>query len=148
MADIVCATLPILVIRRLSRSSVEKALVSFLMGSGLFASGAVGARIYYQTICDYAEPDSLRQEVPEYMWCRIEEIVIILAACAPLLKTPVEQFLHRLGFPKFRNYPRELNVVVSASNDELWARVRTEGKDHDFEESNAPSRTRTSCSAA
>ncbi len=150
LADIVCATLPTLIIRRLSRSAVEKGLLSLLLASGLLASGAVGVRAYYQSACDFSAPDALRHEVPEYLWCRLEEIIILLAACAPLLKTPAEQLLRRLGLPTFRTPPRELNVVVSASHDDLWARVRgrTESKERRLEQgSQSPSRTRTSCSA-
>jgi len=137
LGDLVCAVLPMLIIRQLSRSAVEKALVSFLMASGVIASGAVGMKIYYQALCDEESPDSLRQFVPEYLWCRIEEIIIIIASCAPLLKTPVEKFLHSLGLPKFQNTPRQLNVILPGSTEDLFTRENAERKRPDSEQGSA-----------
>ena len=70
----------------LHRPVVEKTLVSVLMASALFASAACGVRIYYLAIFHIKPPDTWRDVIPQYMWCRIEEVVIIIAGCAPFLK--------------------------------------------------------------
>lgn len=42
---------------------------------------------------------------------RLEEILLIIGACAPALKRPIESLLHRFGLPQFGPVERELNSV-------------------------------------
>ena len=113
MSDIIFAAMPMFLIWTLSRSAVEKSLVSVLMASALFASACGCAKIYYLATFDIKSPDTWRDMVPQYLWCRMEEIVIVIAACAPLLKLPIEHFLRRLGLPMFQKKPNSLNVIQS-----------------------------------
>jgi len=143
LSDLLFAIMPMFIIWRLSRSVVERSLVSFLLASGLFASAIDGIKIYLLAIYDVKSPDALRDSVPEYLWCRMEEIVVIIAACAPLLKTPIERLLHRLGVPTFRHIQRDLNVIQSepvGSGQEVWASSHSdEESKHTNDRSTTPS---------
>lgn len=113
LSDIICATMPMFIIWRLSRSRIEKTLITILMTSSLIASGVGIAKIYYMKTFVLDTDDFLWEMTPEFLWNRIEEITIFIAACAPLLKAPIEQVLGQLGLPIFHNTPRELNVLSS-----------------------------------
>ena len=113
MSDLIFAIMPMFIIWTLRRSAVERTLVSILMASALFASACGCVKIYYLATFDIRSPDTWRDMVPQYMWCRMEEIVIVIAACAPLLKVPVENLLRQLGFPTFQNKPNQLNALRS-----------------------------------
>ncbi|GAB1319829.1 hypothetical protein MFIFM68171_10039 [Madurella fahalii] len=100
VSDIICAVFPILLIWRLSRSPVEKALISVLMGLGLLAAFAGVFKVLVLRSFNPMSENVVGDMMPAYMWIRIEEILLIIAACAPFLKSPVESLLHRhLGLP-------------------------------------------------
>lgn len=101
----------------LSRSVVEKTLISILMASCVIASGLGIPKIYYVLTFDFGNPDHYYLLIPEFFWCRMEEAVVIIAACAPLLKSPVERFLRRLGLPGFQTPTREMNAISDGSYD-------------------------------
>ena len=127
-----------IIIWRLSRSAVEKSLISFLMASGLFASAVGIIKIYYLATFDVKSPDTWRDMIPQFLWCRVEEIILIIAACAPLLKPTIERLLYRLGLPAFQNTPRQLNCIQSRPDD-------SESKQSDPEQGGiTPTRTRSS----
>jgi len=111
VSDFICALVPVVVVRRLSRTRVEKTLISVLMASSLMASGCGIAKLYYMITYDFNSPDGLYLAIPEYFWCRVEEAIIIIAACVPLLKTPIERLLHRVGVGPFRAHPLYLNHI-------------------------------------
>lgn len=93
----------------LSRHVLEKCLIFCLMGLGLFATTSGILKLVHLTAYDSASPDTFREMITIYLWCRIEECVLITASSAPLLKAPIEQILDRCGFPIFRNAPKELD---------------------------------------
>jgi len=101
LGDLVCAVIPICLIHALSRSLVEKVLTSVLLASSLIASGIGIVKIYFQVTYDFGNPDALYMLANVFFWSRLEEALIIVAACAPLLRQPVEAGLKRLGFRGF-----------------------------------------------
>ena len=54
------------------------------------------------------------QLVPEILWCRLEESFIIIAACLPLLKQPIERVLRGLKFVDFEGRPRDIDRISTA----------------------------------
>lgn len=116
-SDFICGTIPIFLIWPLSRSVVEKTLISILMASCVLATALGIPKLYYVLTFDFGSPDHLYLLVPEFFWCRMEEAIIIIAACAPLLKCPIERGLRRLGLPGFQALPREMNAIHLQSYD-------------------------------
>jgi hypothetical protein len=117
VSDFICATVPIFLIWNLSRSVVEKTLISILMATCLLATGCGVAKLYYMITFDFTSKDGFYLMISEFFWCRMEESIIIIAACAPLLKCPIERGMRRLGLPTFQIPARELNVVSSVAHD-------------------------------
>lgn len=108
-SDLVLTILPMFLIWKLSRSAIERSLVSVLMGLSLFATVATVLKVVYMKTFDIESFDTFRASMPLFMWCRMEECVIVIAASAPLLKAYIESVLNRLGFPTFQNSVRKLN---------------------------------------
>lgn len=122
LSDLICTAMPIFVVWRLSRSVIEKSLVIVLIASALIATACGIPKIYHLVTYDFGSDDGLWHLVPEFFWCRIEEAMIIIAACAPLLKGPIERCLRRFGLPLFESQPRTLSrigTVVFANNAEV-----------------------------
>lgn len=94
-SDVLFAVMPIALVWRLSRSPVERLLLSVLLGLGLL--GVVAGAIRVATLSSFhlGSGNVVADMMPVYLWSRIEEIVIISAACAPLLKGPIEGMLYR-----------------------------------------------------
>lgn len=114
-SDLVCVVLPICLIRSLTRSPVEKALVALLLASSLLATACGIPKIYYTVTFDFSSPDVLYLMVNRFLWGRLEEGIIIIAACAPMLKVPAERAMARLGFATFaRPVPNDFVMVSSA----------------------------------
>ncbi|KAK0710821.1 hypothetical protein B0H67DRAFT_265765 [Lasiosphaeris hirsuta] len=111
-SDALFAVQPMLIIWRLSRSPVEKVLISVLLSLGLLAVGTGVVKILTMKTYDNNSDNVMGDMMPLYLWTRIEETVLIIAACAPLLKSPIEGMLHRrLGLPGFSPMVRYLNTV-------------------------------------
>lgn len=111
-SDLLCAIIPICLIKSLTRSPVEEVLVSILLGICLLGSGACIARIYYMVVFDFSSPDGFYLMVDRFIWSRAEESLMIIAACAPLMKSPVERLFKRLGLAQGFSVPRrELNKI-------------------------------------
>ncbi|PKS05436.1 hypothetical protein jhhlp_008812 [Lomentospora prolificans] len=115
VSDFICATIPFFLLRHLSRSSVEKALIYILMASSVIATGMGIPKLYHVLTYEFGADDRLWNLLPEFFWCRMEEAVIIIAACAPLLKSPVERLLRRMGLPVFKIPTRALKSIRSQS---------------------------------
>jgi hypothetical protein len=105
LSDLVCALIPIFLIKNLTRSTVEKVLTSILLASSLLASGVGIAKIYYTATFDFSSTDGFYLMVNVFFWSRLEESLIVIAACASLLKCPIERLLKRLGSQGFQ--PRD-----------------------------------------
>jgi hypothetical protein len=109
--------MPMFFVWKLNRPLLERILITVLMALGLFATGAAVLKLYYLRAYNLTVNDSLRIMVVLFIWCRIEEFVLIASACAPFLKSPVEQILNRFGVPMFKNKTRELNSLHSTNNN-------------------------------
>ncbi|KAK0726921.1 hypothetical protein B0T26DRAFT_108689 [Lasiosphaeria miniovina] len=124
-SDAIFALLPMVTIWRLNRSVVERTLITILLALGLLAVGAGIFKIKVLKGYDITAEDNAIDQIPGYMWARLEEILIIIGACAPLLKSPIEGFLHRkFGLPLFRPVVRDLNSVHSLPSTANVRRMR------------------------
>lgn len=107
ISDLAFAIMPMFLIWKLSRSRLERCLVSTLLALGVCATGmGIPAIIHLNALRRSTDP--LRDSVIIYMFCRMEEICLLIASSMPFLKAPVEHVLRQLGAPGFRNIPREL----------------------------------------
>lgn len=126
LSDLILTVLPMFLIWKLSRSILERCLVSVLMGLSLFATVAAALKVVYMKTFDMDSPDTFRATMPLFLWCRMEECLIVAAASAPLLKAPVERILDRLGFPTFQNSVRNLDswdLIQTSEHDRSWSGV-------------------------
>ena len=105
--------MPMFFVWKLNRPLLERILITVLMALGLCATSAAVLKLYYLRAYNLTVNDSLRVMVVLFIWCRIEESVLIASACAPFLKSPAEQILSRFGVPTFKNKMRELNSLHS-----------------------------------
>ena len=123
VGDLIFALMPMFLIWRLSRSVVERCLISLLMALGLFATAAGVLKIIHARTYDMTSPDGFREMMPIFLWCRMEEVILIVACSAPLLKAPVGQVLKRLGVPIFEQKTPRLNFIHSLrlSGTQRWA---------------------------
>jgi hypothetical protein len=109
ISDLAFAIMPLYFIRGMNRLLVERILVSVLMALGLCATAAVAVKIYLATIPDMTNPDTYRESLRIYLWCRLEEYLLIASACAPFLKSLIERVLRRFGVAEFAQATMELN---------------------------------------
>ncbi|KAH8719197.1 hypothetical protein GQ44DRAFT_568459, partial [Phaeosphaeriaceae sp. PMI808] len=100
--DLAFAIMPILLIWKLSRSVLERCLVSILLAFGLCASGIVIA-ILVQMNTTIMQTDRLRDSLILFMYCRMEETCLLIASSIPFLKAPVEYLLRQVGASGFHN---------------------------------------------
>jgi len=138
-SDLLYAVIPFYTVWGLSRSRVERALISILMGSCLVATGCGIAKIYFMVIYDFKTLDGMWAMIPEFFWCRMEEAIIIIAACAPLLKSPIERLMKRFDLPTFKVRERELATIrtiqlQSDDNTESWSKNGSDRKLSDPEQ--------------
>ncbi len=63
-------------------------------------------------VFDFSSPDGFYLMVDRFIWSRAEESLMIIAACAPLMKSPIERILMRLGLAHGFSVPqRQLNEI-------------------------------------
>jgi hypothetical protein len=115
ISDLICSVVPLFIVWRLSRSTLEKTLVLLLMTSCLLATVFGIPKIYRLVIYDFDTKDGLWELIPEFFWFEMEVGTIIIAACAPLLKAPIERCMRRAGLPTFGVPMRDLNRVSSVA---------------------------------
>ncbi|OCK76406.1 hypothetical protein K432DRAFT_437074 [Lepidopterella palustris CBS 459.81] len=103
--DIMLSLLPITFIRLMHRPLRERLVLALLMSLGLFASAA--AIIKTTFIKDFGpSTDNLYNYSNLLMWNTIEELIGIIAACIPTLKSPFERVLGHLGLMSSRGETR------------------------------------------
>ncbi|KAF4417545.1 hypothetical protein F53441_14511 [Fusarium austroafricanum] len=107
--DLTLAIMPMFLIWKLSRSTMERCLITVLMALGLIATAAAIMRLVKMHTQDFASPERFRTLIQIYFWHRMEEVILIIATSAPMLKSPIEHVLHRFGLPKFQPRIRKLN---------------------------------------
>ncbi|KAG4430488.1 hypothetical protein IFR05_014031 [Cadophora sp. M221] len=112
VGDLWCSIMPLFLIWDLSRSKLERCLLSILVGLGVFAAAAATTIVVLLIRLEDSD-DALRDTALIYTWCLVEQCTLIVASCAPLLKSLVEGALCRLGFAGFHNISRELGDYPS-----------------------------------
>ncbi|KAM5341192.1 hypothetical protein ACJ41O_015301 [Fusarium nematophilum] len=113
--DLTLAIMPMFLIWKLSRSTLERCLITVLMALGLVATVAVVMRVVKMHTLDFAAPERFRTLIPIYFWLRMEEVILIIASCAPMLKSPIEHVLRRFGLPTFHPRIRKLTSFHSSA---------------------------------
>ncbi|KAH6704146.1 hypothetical protein BKA61DRAFT_183365 [Leptodontidium sp. MPI-SDFR-AT-0119] len=121
LGDLWCSIIPLFLIWDLSRTTLERCLLSILIGLG-FCAAAAATTILVLLIRLQNSHDALRDSIIIYTWCLVEQGALIVASCAPLLKSLVERALRRLGFAGFHNISRELGDCPSndVSQNSRW----------------------------
>ena len=94
--DFILAVMPVHLVRTLNRPTGEKILICFLMGLGLVAAAIAGYRMSISN--STFSGDLLSTTVMMSLWCMLEVLLGIMAACMARLKAPAERSLRRLGF--------------------------------------------------
>ncbi|KAH8698134.1 hypothetical protein GQ44DRAFT_787261 [Phaeosphaeriaceae sp. PMI808] len=117
-ADCICAVAPLFVVLKLSRSSIERALMCCSMALGVVATIATAMRIKHMRAWQNSPSGDFRAIFPLYFLTRVEELALLVAASAPFLKPAIERLLCKWGMPTFRNRVRELNSHHIAPNVE------------------------------
>ncbi|KAH7309230.1 hypothetical protein BKA65DRAFT_575973 [Rhexocercosporidium sp. MPI-PUGE-AT-0058] len=124
--DLVFAIVPTFLIWKLSRSRWELCLVSTLTSLGLCAAGmGIGYIFHSQSARSSTGPS--RSAVVLSMYCRLKEILLLIASSAPFLKAPIKCVLRQFSAPGFHNIPRDLVTYHSngaSDSQELNARPR------------------------
>ncbi|KAF1964375.1 hypothetical protein BU23DRAFT_521228 [Bimuria novae-zelandiae CBS 107.79] len=109
--DVILALLPIHLIRTLNRTTREKMLICCLMAMGLLAA-VIAA--YRMGISDKTfAGDLVSGTVMMSMWCMLEVLLGIIAACLAPLKAHAERFLHRVGLLASRGEMTRPSFVMS-----------------------------------
>lgn len=109
--DVILALLPIHLIRTLHRSVRERILICCLMATGLLAA-AIAA--YRMGISDETfAGDLVSSTVMMSMWCMLEVLLGIVAACMAPLKAPAERLLYRAGILVSRGQMTRPSFVMS-----------------------------------
>lgn len=103
--------MPIPLLMTLNRPFLERMLLALLMALGLCAAAVAALKIYHMSSFDLTN-DALRTVVEMALLSRVEELVLITAACAPFLKSPTETFLRRFNISGFKNGMRSLGTIV------------------------------------
>lgn len=109
VSDIMFAIMPMFFTWKLRRPLTERALVSLLLALGFFATATVAIRLHYQIVYNSATNDTFHKMAVLFTWCRIEECLLIAAACTPFLKSSIDRFLARLSISTFKDTTGHLN---------------------------------------
>jgi hypothetical protein len=89
--------LPITFLWNLTKPRLEKVLIGILMALGLMASASAIVKSVYIARNLNVGADILPKTLFLSIWAKMEELLGIIAACAPALKSPAERVLRRLG---------------------------------------------------
>jgi len=116
LCDLLFALMPLPLVWNLTRPLLERILLAVLMALGLCATAVAALKIYHMNGFDLTS-DFLRTIVEMALLSRVEELVLIVAACAPFLKSPTESFLRRFNVSGFRSTMQSLNKIVLTTND-------------------------------
>lgn len=110
--------MPAIAITKLSRTAVERGLICILMALCLAATAASAVKIHLMKLYDYTSPDVLRYMYQFSFWCRLEELLLVIASSAPFAKPVVERILSRFNLPTFGSLVRRLNTYHSKISNE------------------------------
>lgn len=96
--DLTLSLMPIRLIRTLNRSLSEKILIGGLMSLGLLATATNCAKM--TTFSTFGEGDVMQATIMPSLWAKLEEQVGIIASSVPWLKSPIENWLRKMGILK------------------------------------------------
>ncbi|KAF1835310.1 hypothetical protein BDW02DRAFT_466481, partial [Decorospora gaudefroyi] len=96
--DLTLSLMPIRLIRTLNRSQSEKILIGCLMALGLLATAMNCAKM--TTFTTFGQGDVMQATIMPSLWAKLEEQVGIIATSLPWLKSPVENWLKKMGILK------------------------------------------------
>jgi hypothetical protein len=108
--------MPVHLFWTLNRPLLERMLGIVLMGFGLIAAVAGALKLYHISGWNPREAQ-FRDWIPLLWWYRVEEIGLIVAACAPFLKPLMERALQGLGAAPFQFRTIRLRTM---SDEETW----------------------------
>lgn len=97
LTDILFALVPITFIWTLHRPRLEKILIGCLMALGLVTSALAILKMIRIVQSLYRGPDFMFDMMDLTLWVKLEEILIIIAASAPSIKSTVERVLRCIG---------------------------------------------------
>lgn len=117
VCDVLYAIMPAIAITNLSRTAIERGLICILMALCLAATAASAVKIHIMRLYDYTSADLLRSMYRVSFWCRLEELLLVIASSAPFVKPAVEQILSRFNVPTFGSLVRRLNTYHSKISD-------------------------------
>ncbi|OAL53548.1 hypothetical protein IQ07DRAFT_313514 [Pyrenochaeta sp. DS3sAY3a] len=100
ISDLIFAGMPIHLFWSLNRPLLERMLGIVLMGFGIIAAIAGAMKIHHISAWNPRRAE-FRDWIPLLWWYRVEEIGLIIAACAPFLKPLMERALKGLGASPF-----------------------------------------------
>jgi len=125
--DIILALMPVRLIRTLNRPTAEKILICCLMATGI-AAGVVS--VYSITLSDKVFGGNLLSTtVTLSLWCSIELLLGVIAACLPFLKASTERLLRRFGLLADRPDMTKPSFVRSIDDQESQQRGFPESSD-------------------
>ncbi|KAH8727381.1 hypothetical protein GQ44DRAFT_677841 [Phaeosphaeriaceae sp. PMI808] len=117
ISDVAFAVMPMLFIWKLNKPRIERVIITILMALGLCAMVPVIIRSVNMARRDSAK-DAMRERIFMTTMCRVEDFILIAAACAPFLKSPLERCMQRrFGVGNFYNVPLQLNSIHSCAKD-------------------------------
>jgi hypothetical protein len=108
--------MPVQLILTLNRSTREKILICCLMAMGLFAAAIAAYRMSLSK--KTFAGDIMSTTVKMSLWCQMEALVGIIAACVPCLKAPAERLLRQFGLFADRFEMTKPSFVVSLQDHE------------------------------
>jgi rhodopsin domain-containing protein len=116
VSDLMFAIMPMFFTWKLKRSLIERTLVTLLLALGLCATATGAVRLHYQIEYNKGSHDFFRKMAVLFAWCRVEECVLIVAACMPFLKSQIERIVARLIFKDKTGGPNSVHTISDISN--------------------------------
>jgi hypothetical protein len=123
ISDLVFAIMPVHLVSSLHRPVTERVLIIVLMGFGTIAALAGVMKIYHISAWNPRHA-VLRDWIPLLWWYRVEEVGLIVAACAPFLKPLIERVIHRFGTSQF-HFPT-IGLITIRSEEGIVSRADEE----------------------
>lgn len=99
LTDIIFALIPLTFISNIRRSMLERLVIVFLMGLGVFTAAGVAVKLTLVPVYGKSG-DRLWDSVDLNTWSILEGQMGIVAACMPCLKSPFQTVLRRMGLLK------------------------------------------------
>ncbi|KAF2274262.1 uncharacterized protein EI97DRAFT_444269 [Westerdykella ornata] len=103
-SDIILALMPINFLRKVQRPMRERVIIGMLMGLGVFAATASIVKVRVAANWGIAK-DMTNEGIKLSMWTILEEVVGLIAACIPCLRSLFQKVLVNFGLVTDSNKP-------------------------------------------